>query len=64
MMYVASSHFKCFRCFRGMLYAFYTDVVKVNWDIAYVVIGVHVCCKRPSPMFHLFFRCMLQACLF
>jgi hypothetical protein len=25
---------------------------------------VHVFCKRLFPMFHLFFRCMLQVCLF
>jgi hypothetical protein len=45
---------------------FYTDVAKVDWDItkidrdvAYVAIVVHVCCKHLSPMFHLFFRRML-----
>jgi hypothetical protein len=36
------------------------DVAKVDWDVAYVAIAVHVCCKHLFPMFHLFFRRMLQ----
>jgi hypothetical protein len=40
------------------------DVVKVDRDVAYVVTVVHICCKSLSPMFHLFFSRMLQACLF
>jgi hypothetical protein len=39
------------------------DVAKVDRDVAYVAIVVHVCCKHLSPMFHLFFRRMLQVCL-
>jgi hypothetical protein len=39
---------------------FHTDVAKVDRDVAMVV---HVCCKSMSPLFHLFFRCMLQACV-
>jgi hypothetical protein len=64
MIHVASSHFKYFRCFRGMLQEFHTDVAKVDHDVAYVAIVVHICCKSLSPMFHLFFRCMLQVCLY
>jgi hypothetical protein len=30
------------------------DVVEVNWDGAYVSMVVHVCCKFPFPMFHLY----------
>ena len=39
---------------------FHTDFAKVDRDVAMVV---HVCCKRLFPMFHLFFRRMLQVCL-
>jgi hypothetical protein len=45
------------RCFRGMLQAFHTDVAKINRDVC-------ICCKSLSPMFHLFFKCMLQVSLF
>jgi hypothetical protein len=38
---------------------FHMDVAKVDWDVAYVTMVVHVCCKRLSSMFH-----MLQVCLF
>jgi hypothetical protein len=31
------------------------DVVKVDRDVAYVAIVVHVCCKLMFPMFHLSF---------
>jgi hypothetical protein len=53
MMYVASVHFKYFR---GMLQVFHTDVAKVDRDIAYVAMVIHVCCKRLSLMFYLFFH--------
>jgi hypothetical protein len=43
---------------------FHMDVVKVDRDVAYIAMVVHVCCKSLSLMFHLFFRRMLQACLF
>jgi hypothetical protein len=43
---------------------FYIDVAKVDRDIAYVAMVVHVCCKLLFPMFHLLFRRMLQVCLF
>jgi hypothetical protein len=43
---------------------FQMDVAKVDQDVAYVAMVVHVCCKRLSPMFHLFFKRMLQVCLF
>jgi hypothetical protein len=42
--------------FRGMLQAFHMNVVKVDRDVACGVMVVHVCCKRLSPMFHLFFQ--------
>jgi hypothetical protein len=43
---------------------FHTDVAKVVQNIAYIVMVVHVCCKRLSPMFHLFSRRVLQVCFF
>jgi hypothetical protein len=42
---------------------FHMDVVKVNRDVAYVAMVVYVCCKLLFPMFHLFFRRLLQVCL-
>ena len=55
-MHVASVHLKCFRCFRGMFQVFHTDVAKVDRDVPYVAMVVHVCCNRLSSMFHLFFQ--------
>jgi hypothetical protein len=62
-MHVLSVHFKCFGCFRDMLQVFDTVVIKIDRDVAYVAIVVHVCCKSLSPMFNLFSRLMLQVCL-
>ena len=60
MMHILSIYFKCFGCFRGMLQVFYTDVAKIDRIVTMVV---HVCCKRLSPMFHIFSRRGLQVCL-
>jgi hypothetical protein len=35
---------------------FCIDVAKVDRDVVYVAMVVHLCCKRLSPMFHLFFQ--------
>jgi hypothetical protein len=44
---------------------FYTDVAKVNQDVAYVARVVHVCCKLSVPnVSSVFSRRMLQVCLF
>ena len=43
---------------------FRMDVAKIDRDVAYVAMVVHVCCKRLFPIFYLFFRRMLQVCLF
>ena len=40
------------------------NVAKVDQDVAYVAMVVHVRCKCMSPMFHLFFQTMLQVFLF
>jgi hypothetical protein len=45
------------------LQVFYMDIAKVDRDVAYVAMVVHVCCKFMFSMFHLFFRRMLQVCL-
>jgi hypothetical protein len=39
-----------------MLQVFYMNVAKVDRDVAYVSMVVHVCCKLLFPMFHLFFQ--------
>ena len=54
-LHVASVCFKCFKCFRGMLQVSRTDVAKVDLDVAHVAMVVHVCCKLPFSMLHLFF---------
>jgi hypothetical protein len=41
---------------------FHADVVKVDRDVAYIVMIVHVCCIVPNVSF-IFFRRMLQVCL-
>jgi hypothetical protein len=46
-----------------MLQVFHLDVAKVNRDVAYVAIAIHVCCKCLFQMFHLFFRHKLQVYL-
>jgi hypothetical protein len=44
--HIASVCFKCFICFRDMLQVFHMDVAKLDRDVAYVAMVVHVCCKR------------------
>jgi hypothetical protein len=44
----------CFRCFRNMLQVFYMDVIKVDRDVAYVAMAIHVCFKCMFQMFYLF----------
>jgi hypothetical protein len=38
-----------------MLQVLHTGVAKVDQDVAYVAIAIHVCCKRLFEMFDLFF---------
>jgi hypothetical protein len=61
--HVASVYFKCFRCFRGMLQVFQMGVAKVDQNVAYVAIVVHVCCKGLFPIFHLCFRTYCCKCV-
>jgi hypothetical protein len=42
---------------------FCIDIAKVDQDVAYVAMVVHLCCKCLFLMFFCFFRCMLQVCL-
>jgi hypothetical protein len=44
----------CFECFKGMLQVFYIDIAKVDRDVAYVAMVVHVYCKGLLLVFHLF----------
>jgi hypothetical protein len=46
--------FKCFRCFRCVLQVFQMDVEKVDQDVAYVTMVVHVCCKLLFSIFYFF----------
>jgi hypothetical protein len=62
--HVASVCFKCFRCFRGMLQVFHTDFAKVNRDVTYVAIVIHICCKFMFPMFYLFFPDVYCKCVY
>jgi hypothetical protein len=39
-------------------------VTKVDRDVAYVAIVVHVCCKHLFPMFHLFFSDVCCKCVY
>jgi hypothetical protein len=52
-LYVASVYFNCFR---GMLYVFYIDVVKVDQDVAHVAMVFSSLC----PKYFIYFRCILQ----
>lgn len=54
--HVASICFMCFRYFKGILQVLYMDVAKLDRDFAYVVMAVHVCCKRCSKCFFCFFQ--------
>ena len=47
-----------------MLQVFYMDVAKVDRDIAYVAMVVHVCYKLMFPMFHLFFYTYVVECVY
>jgi hypothetical protein len=38
-----------------MFQLFHANVAKVDRDVAYVAIVIHICCKRLSLIFHLFF---------
>jgi hypothetical protein len=44
-MHVSSACFKCFRCFIRMLRVFHLDVIKVDLDVAYVVMAIYACLK-------------------
>jgi hypothetical protein len=37
-----------------MLQVFHVDVAKVDCDVAYVVMAIHISCKRLFQMFQLF----------
>ena len=43
--HVARVCFKYFRYFRSMLQVLYIDIAKVDWDVAHVVMVIHVCFK-------------------
>ena len=55
---MTTSHVFCCKCFTQMFQRyvamFYTDVVKLDRDVAYVAMVIHVYCKLLFSMFHLF----------
>jgi hypothetical protein len=53
--HVVSVCFKYFSCFRGMLQVFHMDVAKIDQDVTYVAMIIHVC--------FCFIINMLQVCL-
>jgi hypothetical protein len=58
--YDASICFESFKCFRYTLQMFHMDVVKVDPNIAYIVMAMHVCCKCLFPNVSSTFRRMLR----
>jgi hypothetical protein len=62
--HVASVCLKCFGCFRGISQVFQMNVTKVDRNVAYVAMVVHVCCKDLFLMFYLCLNILLQVCLF
>jgi hypothetical protein len=42
---------------------FHMDVVKVDRDVVYVAMVVHLCCKLLFSMFHLFFQTYVASVL-
>jgi len=62
-MHVVSLCFRYFICFIDMFQMFHKDVAKVDRDVAYVTMVVHICCKLMFQCFICFFRRMLQVCL-
>jgi hypothetical protein len=46
--------FKVFQMFPSMLQVFHMNVAKVDRDVAYVAMVVHICCKLMFPMFIFF----------
>jgi hypothetical protein len=53
--HVTSVCFKYYcKYFRVMLHVFHIDVAKVDWDVVYAAMVIHVCYKRLFPMFYLF----------
>jgi hypothetical protein len=43
---------------------FHADIVKVDRDVAYVAMVVHVCCKLLFSVFHLFFQDICCKCVY
>ena len=60
---VASVCVRVFQMFQSYVASVSMDVAKVDREVSYVAMAVHVCCKRLFQMFHLFFKRMLQLCL-
>jgi hypothetical protein len=44
-----------------MLQVFRMDIAKVDRDVAYVAMVVHICCKHSLLMFHLFYQTYVES---
>jgi hypothetical protein len=62
--HVASVCLKCFGCFRDMLQLCQMNVAKIDQNVAYVAMVVHVCCKSLLQMFHLCFWMYYCKCVY
>jgi hypothetical protein len=49
-----NSMFQVFQMFQSMLQVLYIDVAKVDWDVAHVLMAIHVCFRCMFQVFHLF----------
>jgi hypothetical protein len=56
--------FQVFQMFRGMLKLFHMNIAKVDRDVAYVTMVVHVYCKFLFSMFHLYFSHVCCKCVY
>jgi hypothetical protein len=62
--HVVSVCFKCFKYFKCMLQVFQMDVVKIDRDVTYVAMIVHLCCKGLLPMFSSVFWDVCCKCIY
>jgi hypothetical protein len=44
-----------------MLQVFHANVAKVDRDVAFIAMVVHVCCKLLFPMFYVFFQTFIAS---
>jgi hypothetical protein len=52
--HVVNVCFNYFRYFRGTLQEFYINIAKVDWNVAYVAMAIHICFKCTFLIFYLY----------